>query len=79
LYKVKKFVTYSSNEKNDMFEYLCLHLSTSNAEKLVFKNEIKALKENILEKDKQVSQMKTMISNLSLTNKFLHIEKRQSH
>ena len=75
LYQVKNFVTYSSNEKNDMFEYLCLHLSTSNAEKLVFKNEIKALKENILEKDKQVSQMKTMISNLSLTNKFLHTEK----
>ena len=30
LYQVKIFVTYSSNEKNDMFEYLCLHLSTSN-------------------------------------------------
>ncbi|KAL4573803.1 hypothetical protein LXL04_020621 [Taraxacum kok-saghyz] len=75
LYQVKNFVTYSCNEKNDMFEYLCLHLCTLNTEKLVLKNQIKSLKENILDTDKQMIQMKTLISNLSLTNKFIHTEK----
>ena len=33
------------------------------------------MKESILDTDKQVTQMKTMISNLLLTNKFIHTEK----
>ena len=43
LYQVKNFVTYSSNEKNDMFEYLCFHLSKSNSEKFALKIQIKTL------------------------------------
>ena len=31
LYQVKQFVTYSDNEKNNMFDYLCLDLSKSHS------------------------------------------------
>ena len=51
-----------------MFEYLCLHLSQSNSEKHALKNKLKTLTGEIINTEKQVLQMKTMISNLSLTN-----------
>ena len=78
LYQVKNFVTYTSNEKNDMFEYLCLHLSQTDTEQLSLKNKIQSLTENVETVGKQILLMKSTISNLSLTNKDLYTEKKIS-
>ena len=47
LYQVKKFVTYSDNEKNNIFDYLCLDLSKSHSSNKILKQTISALIDEI--------------------------------
>lgn len=71
MYQVKNHVNYSSNEKADMFKYLCLDLSNSNQEKLFLIDELKSLKENLFVTENSLSLMTKDNSCLSLTNKYI--------
>jgi len=78
LYQVKKFVTYSDNEKNNMFDYLCFDLSKSHSLNQTLKQTISALTDEtkILELKLEDSNSKCRI--LTLTNDFLNKEKDQA-
>lgn len=68
LYQVKKFVTYSNNEKTTMFEYLCLKLYKSNKEIQNLKNKIKYLTNELTMSEKSHYRMSSKFRDLSLTN-----------
>lgn len=55
LYQVKKFVTYSNNEKTTMFEYFYLDISKSKKEVLDHRNKIKSLKNDPSISEKSLS------------------------
>ena len=77
LYHVQKFVNYSDNEKENMFDYLCLDLSKSHNANQLLKQTIFQLTEQIETLEQNNSESNSKCRVLSLTNKLLNEEKDQ--
>ena len=78
LYQVKKFINYSDNEKNNMFDYLCLDLSKSHSSNNILKQTISALTNEIKSLELKLEDSNSKCRILNLTNVFLNKEKDQA-
>ena len=74
MYQVGKFINYNENEKNTMFDYLCIDFQSTIQREKKLKIEIESLKEELTLKDvelKQITVLKDELANQKIFNEIL--------